>query len=149
MKHPKHKHMKVKKTILISVALLNFVTIFGQPKKWEVNLKEQLYEVGWIEQTNDGLILASGPKGLLALDNNSGEIFDKMSLDDSRVDQSSTNAYGLIGIHTTFEQLESSSPCDTPDPNMKQAPYEPITLNNDQDLSTLYSPINKIIIPGK
>ena len=74
MKHPKHKHMKVKKTILISVALLNFVTIFGQPKKWEVNLKEQLYEVGWIEQTNDGLILASGPKGLLALDNNSGEI---------------------------------------------------------------------------
>ena len=72
-----------------------------------------------------------------------------MSLGDGRVDQSSTNAYGLIGIHTTFEQLESSSPCDTPDPNMKQAPYEPITLNNDQDLSTLYSPINKIIIPGK
>ena len=96
-----------------------------------------------------GLSNVKKDKSRQNITNNSGEIFDKMSLGDGRMDQSSTNAYGLIGIHTTFEQLESSSPCDTPDPNMKQAPYEPITLNNDQDLSTLYSPINKIIIPGK
>ena len=96
-----------------------------------------------------GLSNVNKDKSRQNITNNSGEIFDKMSLGDGRMDQSSTNAYGLIGIHTTFEQLESSSPCDTPDPNVKQAPYEPITLNNDQDLSTLYSPINKIIIPGK
>ncbi|PCI31626.1 MAG: hypothetical protein COB60_11190 [Flavobacteriaceae bacterium] len=40
---------------------------------WEIDLKEKLYHVGWIEQTNDGLILAAGAKGLVALDNNTGE----------------------------------------------------------------------------
>lgn len=66
--------MKLIKHICITVFLLSYLTISAQEKTWEVNLKEQLYEVGWIEQTNDGLILASGAKGLLALDNNSGEV---------------------------------------------------------------------------
>ncbi len=46
----------------------------SQEKLWQVNLKENLYEVGWIQQSNDGLIIASGAKGLLAMDNQSGEI---------------------------------------------------------------------------
>lgn len=46
----------------------------AQEKLWEVNLKDKLYNVGWIEQTNDGLILAAGVKGLMALDNNTGEV---------------------------------------------------------------------------
>lgn len=64
--------MNYKKYIWV-LMLLSFFVINAQEKKWEVNLKETLYEVGWIEQTNDGLILASGAKGLLALDNNTGK----------------------------------------------------------------------------
>ncbi len=58
-------------TVLFCLLSLN---VFAQDKCWEVDLKDQLVEVGWIEQTNDGLILASGAKGLLAMDNNSGEV---------------------------------------------------------------------------
>ena len=65
--------MNCKKYVFV-LMLLSFFIVKAQEKKWEVNLKETLYEVGWIEQTNDGLILASGAKGLLALDNNSGEV---------------------------------------------------------------------------
>lgn len=65
--------MNYKKYVSV-LMVLSFFTVMAQEKKWEVNLKETLYEVGWIEQTNDGLILASGAKGLLALDNNTGEI---------------------------------------------------------------------------
>ena len=43
-------------------------------KVWETGLKEALYEVGWIKQANDGMIIAPGAKGLLALDNQSGAI---------------------------------------------------------------------------
>lgn len=65
--------MNYKKYVSV-LMLLSFFVVKAQEKKWEINLKETLYEVGWIEQTNDGLIIASGAKGLLALDNNSGEI---------------------------------------------------------------------------
>ncbi|MBU2949419.1 PQQ-binding-like beta-propeller repeat protein [Tamlana agarivorans] len=44
---------------------------------WQVDLKEDLYQVGWIEQTNNGVILASGAKGLVALDNTSGDVIWK------------------------------------------------------------------------
>lgn len=52
--------------------LLCITTTYAQDKLWEINLNEKLYKVGWIEQTNDGLILAAGAKGLMALDNNTG-----------------------------------------------------------------------------
>lgn len=64
--------MNIKNYVSV-LMLLSFFIIYAQEKKWEVNLKETLYEVGWIEQTNDGLILASGAKGLMALDNNTGK----------------------------------------------------------------------------
>jgi len=54
------------------VLALCITTTYAQDKLWEVNLNEKLYKVGWIEQTNDGLILAAGDKGLMALDNNTG-----------------------------------------------------------------------------
>ncbi len=65
--------MNYKKYVSV-LMMLSFFAVMAQDKKWEVNLKETLYEVGWIEQTNDGLIIASGAKGLLALDNNTGDI---------------------------------------------------------------------------
>ncbi|MCA0959962.1 PQQ-binding-like beta-propeller repeat protein [Muricauda ruestringensis] len=57
---------------LMLVLALCITTTYAQDKLWEVNLNEKLYKVSWIEQTNDGLILAAGDKGLMALDNNTG-----------------------------------------------------------------------------
>jgi len=62
-----------KQYILMFVLLFLFSAASAQEKKWEVDLKEELYEVGWIEQTNSGVIIASGAKGLLGMDNNTGE----------------------------------------------------------------------------
>ncbi|AUC77417.1 PQQ-binding-like beta-propeller repeat protein [Olleya sp. Bg11-27] len=64
----------MKKQIALTLVLLLFLNVVSaQEKKWEVDLKEQLYQVGWIEQTNTGAIIASGAKGLLAMDNITGE----------------------------------------------------------------------------
>lgn len=37
-------------------------------------MKDILYQVGWIKQSNEGNIIASGAKGLLALNNSNGEV---------------------------------------------------------------------------
>lgn len=62
-----------KQYTLVLLLLLLVSTISAQDKQWEVDLKETLYEVGWIKQSNSGVILASGAKGFLAMDNNTGE----------------------------------------------------------------------------
>ncbi len=59
-----------------SIAILTifmYHAVMAQNKLWEINLKETLYEVGWIEQTNDGVIIASGAKGLMGLNHQTGE----------------------------------------------------------------------------
>ncbi len=61
----------------ISLAFLIFTltcNLYAQEKKWSVDLKEELYQVGWIKQSNNGVILASGAKGLIGMDNISGDI---------------------------------------------------------------------------
>ncbi|WP_145957672.1 PQQ-binding-like beta-propeller repeat protein [Labilibaculum antarcticum] len=63
----------MKKTSAIFFAMLFVVTTFSQNKLWNVDLKEALYEVGWIKQSNEGFIIASGAKGLLAMNNENGE----------------------------------------------------------------------------
>lgn len=63
----------LRKNYLTALFVLCITTIHAQKKLWEINLNQKLYKVGWIEQTNDGLILAAGAKGLMALDNNTGE----------------------------------------------------------------------------
>ena len=60
--------------VLMFIGLLLASPTYSQNKMWEVDLKENLYEVGWIKQSNDGLIIASGAKGLLAMNNESGKI---------------------------------------------------------------------------
>lgn len=64
------------KTINLALLFMLFCysAAFSQDKKWEVDLHESLGEVGWVLQSNDGLVIASGTKGLAALDNNTGEI---------------------------------------------------------------------------
>ena len=49
-------------------------SVMSQGKKWEVDLKDQLYNVSWIQQSNDGMIIAAGDKGLMALNNETGEV---------------------------------------------------------------------------
>lgn len=56
------------------LSFLFIANIQAQEKKWEVNLEEQLYKVSWILQSNDGLVIAAGDKGLMALDNETGEV---------------------------------------------------------------------------
>ena len=64
----------IKKMMPLSIALVLIFShySYAQQKVWEVDLKDALYEVGWVLQSNDGLIIASGAKGLLAMDNNTG-----------------------------------------------------------------------------
>lgn len=68
--------MKLLKLKVISLSLIFLFPLLGfsQDQVWQVDLKDKLFEVGWIEQTNDGLVIASGAKGLVALDNQTGEI---------------------------------------------------------------------------
>jgi len=67
--------MKTRLLILIAIpALLYSISTRSQEKLWEVDLYDALFDVGWIKQSNNGLIIASGAKGLMALDNNTGEM---------------------------------------------------------------------------
>lgn len=62
------------KTVYIVILLtLCVCQLHAQKQIWEKDLKEELYQVGWIEQVNDGTVIAAGAKGLLALDSNTGE----------------------------------------------------------------------------
>jgi len=56
-------------TLLLSISY----NIQAQELLWEKDLKEKLYKVSWIEQSNDGIIIAAGDKGLIGLDNTTGE----------------------------------------------------------------------------
>lgn len=58
---------------LITCLLLSITSLNAQDKLWEKDLKDDLYNVSWIKQSNDGVIIAAGDKGLMALDNTTGE----------------------------------------------------------------------------
>lgn len=61
------------KTKLFLLFLLTSLLASAQNEIWKKDLKKELYQVGWIKQTSDGNIIASGAKGLLAMNNNTGE----------------------------------------------------------------------------
>lgn len=48
--------------------------IAAQDVKWQRDLKEELYNVSWIDQANDGTIITAGDKGLIGLNNETGAI---------------------------------------------------------------------------
>ncbi|NJO00942.1 MAG: PQQ-binding-like beta-propeller repeat protein [Bacteroidia bacterium] len=56
------------------ISTLPWRMAFSQEKLWEKDLRDVLYNVSWIEQSNDGVIIAAGDKGLAGVDNYSGEI---------------------------------------------------------------------------
>ncbi|GAA3520348.1 hypothetical protein GCM10022393_38230 [Aquimarina addita] len=58
---------------LVLCFITTFYSINAQEKLWQVDLKETLSTVGWIKQSNDGVIIASGSKGLVGLNNMTGE----------------------------------------------------------------------------
>ena len=45
----------------------------AQTQVWSNDMTSALAEVGWIEQANDGYIIAAGAKGLMGIDNNTGK----------------------------------------------------------------------------
>lgn len=47
--------------------------LYAQTKVWSEDMTIPMADVGWIEQANDGYIIAAGAKGLMALDNNTGK----------------------------------------------------------------------------
>ncbi|HZV70861.1 MAG TPA: PQQ-binding-like beta-propeller repeat protein [Saprospiraceae bacterium] len=47
--------------------------LHAQTKVWSEDMTASLAEVGWIEQANDGIIIAAGAKGLMGIDNNTGK----------------------------------------------------------------------------
>ena len=52
------------KYLFILVTFSLFSNLHAQDKKWEVDLYKELNKVAWILQSNDGLIIAAGDKGL-------------------------------------------------------------------------------------
>lgn len=87
-----------------SISLIN-----AQEKKWEVDLKDKLYNVSWIQQANEGTIIAAGDKGLVGLDNNTGEIIWEHS-DFKAVDKNSfLNIEGLPLVYFDYQVLASKT----------------------------------------
>ncbi|NUN99093.1 MAG: PQQ-binding-like beta-propeller repeat protein [Saprospiraceae bacterium] len=65
----------MQKQIIYAFLLLSFaIPLSAQEVKWQRDLKEELYNVSWIEQANEGTIIASGDKGLVGLNNQTGAI---------------------------------------------------------------------------
>ncbi|MEP6645937.1 MAG: PQQ-binding-like beta-propeller repeat protein [Saprospiraceae bacterium] len=60
----------------------NFIALFlismggvlhAQTQLWSEDMSSTLAEVGWLQQANDGYIIAAGAKGLMGIDNNTGK----------------------------------------------------------------------------
>ena len=68
----KSQHYRL--AIFIAFFLISIVqSLYAQSKCWTEDLTASLAEVGWIQQANDGVIIAAGAKGLMGIDNNSGK----------------------------------------------------------------------------
>ena len=67
-------HFKKQFTAIIALC---FILITGmahtQTQVWKEDMVASLAEVGWIEQSNDGFIIAAGANGLMGIDNNTGK----------------------------------------------------------------------------
>ena len=48
--------------------------LFAQDEVWEANLESALNQVSWMEQTNDGMLVAAGDKGIVGMDPATGEV---------------------------------------------------------------------------
>ena len=60
--------------IAILFCLFQTFTGLSQDAIWNLDLSDKLSEVGWIEQSNDGVILAAGANGMMALNNDDGSV---------------------------------------------------------------------------
>ena len=88
------------------VCILTTLTlqIFGQDQIWQINLKEKLNTVSWIEQSNDGVIIASGDLGMIGVDNNTGEVL--WFMDDVKAADRSTY-YALDGLPIFYTETSN------------------------------------------
>ncbi|SEC83456.1 hypothetical protein SAMN04489761_3720 [Tenacibaculum sp. MAR_2009_124] len=66
----------MKTRVLLAFFLTSFM-VNAQDKVWTKDLKEDLYQVGWIKQSSEGNIIASGAKGLIAMNHTTGDVLWK------------------------------------------------------------------------
>jgi outer membrane protein assembly factor BamB len=59
--------------LLFVCLTLSSITLSAQEKVWDVDLFAELNSVNWIQQGNDGTLLAAGDKALLGLDHQTGK----------------------------------------------------------------------------
>ncbi len=59
--------------VLTLLFTLFYHEIIAQESLWSVNLSEPILEVGWIEQANDGTIIAAGAKGIMGIESSTGK----------------------------------------------------------------------------
>ena len=95
---------------MICTCLISVVSIANaQEKLWQKDLKETLYNVSWIEQTNDGTIIAGGDKGLMGINNNTGEVIWQNN-DLKAISKNTFNTVdGLPFFHVEFVGLTGKS----------------------------------------
>jgi hypothetical protein len=67
-------HFKKQLTAIIALCLMLIGGVaHSQTQVWKEDMVALLAEVGWIEQANDGYIIAAGANGLMGIDNNTGK----------------------------------------------------------------------------
>jgi len=67
-------HFRLSSLIVVLLCVMISFAGNAQDKLWEKDLQPVLGQTSWIQQSNDGVIIASGNKGLLGLNNNTGEV---------------------------------------------------------------------------
>lgn len=97
--------MLYKRTYILLLTFLTCTISIAQDAKWSKYLTADLAEVGWVEQANNGLIIASGAKGIMALDNNSGEKIWINNELKSVIKSSYRNIDGLPIFYTEYSPL--------------------------------------------
>ncbi len=58
--------------LLLSCLLFGNAILTAQDQIWQIDLYKELNSVNWIQQANDGTLLAAGDKGLMGLDHATG-----------------------------------------------------------------------------
>ena len=59
---------------LLIALMCSIQILFAQETIWEADLQDELNNVNWIEQSNDGLIIAAGDLGMIGMDPHTGDI---------------------------------------------------------------------------
>lgn len=64
--------------LYITLLLFIPISLFGQnASDWQVDIKDEIASIKWLQQANDGTLIIGGNKGLIGLDNKTGDVLWK------------------------------------------------------------------------